>query len=357
MKKTILAAVAMFLLASCGGNNKNIEPAETQPASETQTPTQTPTQTSAAGGLNDYFPIPANTNYHYESAAGDEYTQDVYVTYKNGNLIQRRAASATVLHTEVIKVENGEARLIYGDQHFYFYEDITSAEPILDMLLLKEPLIKGQKWTQDALGQCEITGMDIPVTTPAGNFTAMEVTTQFNDGRQPQREYYAKGVGLVKTAYSASDGGSIEISLVRIDKNAVLTVPVDFYYPDANEATGFGKEERDININTNCDLARLLNEQMKTAGSSGYVWLPGNTNINTIDIDRVNDIIILGFSDNEGVKTQSGLQSIADTLGNFYGADKVRPTVNGADYHADNKTYGPSDAITANIEPDPAAVS
>jgi len=363
MRRLLFAAVAAILaLTSCGGtanNNGNPtdSPVASGPPSDAPNQTDTPNQTNDDSAMSDYFPILTNTNYHYESPAGADFTQDIYVTYTNGNIIQRRAASAKVPTTEVLQIQNGEVHLIYGDPNYYFYENITTAEPIMDMLLLKEPFEQGQKWTQDASGQCEITAMDVPVTTPSGDYTAMEVTTKFSDGRQ-QEEYYAKGVGLVKTAYTTNDGQNIEISLTSIDKNAVLTVPADFYYPDPTQDSGFSKEERDININTNCDLVKLFNGQMKTAGAAGYVWLPGSTVINSIEVDRGNDTIILDLSDNEGVSTQDGLQAIANTLGQFYGVSKVRPTANGGDYTtADGKTFGASDTLSVIVEADQAVLN
>jgi len=334
MKKLFLAvAAAVFTLASCGGNNN---------------------QTNEDAAIRGYFPLITNAHYYYESPGRADFAQDVYNTYLNGDIIQRRAASAKIATTEVLRIQNGAVTLIYGDPHYYFYEDITSAAPNTQMILLKEPFEKGQKWTQDASGQCEITGMDVPVITPSGNYNAMEVTTTFSDGRS-QKEYYAKGVGLVKTAYKGTDGSNIEISLVKIEKNAALTVPVDFYYPDANQPQGFGKDEKDIDINTNSDLVKLINNQMKTAGTTGYVWLPGNTAINSINVDRANDILVADFSDDTGVNTQNGLQAIANTLGQFYGVSKVRPTVKGGNYTAEGKSYGPSDSLTVIAEPDQAA--
>ena len=335
MKKLFFIITATLVLTACGGGKDTV-------------------QTNVDQAMRDYFPLTSNANYHYESPAGADFTQDVYITYVNGNYIQRRAATAKVENTEVLRIQDGAVTFIYGDPHYYFYEDITSAAPNNAMVLLKEPFEKGQKWTQDATGQCEITGMDVPAATPSGDYKAMEVTTTFSDGRS-QKEYYAKGVGLVKTVYKTTDGNEIEISLSRIDKNASLTVQANFYYPKDGQPQGFGVDQRDININTNCDLVKIFNEQMKTAGSGGYVWLPGDTAINSITVDRANDILIADFSDNTGVNTQNGLQAVANTLGRFYGVSKVRPTVKGGDYKAEGKTYGPADALTVIAEPDQAA--
>lgn len=338
MKKLVsIGAALLFTLTSCGGaGNTTTENIDT--------------------AMHDYFPLMSNTNYHYESPAGDNFTQDVYITYQNGDIIQRRAATATVAATEVLQIQDGAVTLIYGDPHYYFYEDITTAQPNMQMVLLKEPFAAGQKWTQDANGQCEITGMDVPVSTPSGDYKAMEITTSFSDGTS-QKEYYAKGVGLVQTAYKASDGADIAISLTKIDHNIAQGIPVGFYYPDSGQAQGFGMDEKDIDITTNCDLVKLFNTQMKTAGSTGYVWLPGETTITAINVDRANNDIVVDFSDNTGVKTQDGLQAIANTLGQFYEVSKVRPTAGGGNYAADGKTYGPSDYLTVIAAPDTAASS
>ncbi|MDR2649511.1 MAG: GerMN domain-containing protein [Clostridiales bacterium] len=346
MKKIILAGFAsMFIIASCGNADSN-----------TETPTATDIPEPAAATILDYFPVRSNANYRYESPGSPELTQDIYVTYTGGSRVQRRAASDRVSSTEVLQYQNGELKLIYGEPNFYFYENLTAVEPILDMLLLKEPLEQGKKWNLDTTGDSEITGLDINVSTPSGNYAAMEVTTIFTDGRQ-QKEYYAKGVGVVKTVYTTTDGRSLEIDLVRITEQASLIVPVDFYYPDPEAEAGYSKEERETRLNTDSDLSAVFTEQMKTPGASGYVWLPGETSLNAIEVDRFNDLITVDFSDNNGVETEEDLRMIADTLGHFYGAGKVRPTINGEDYTAGGKTYGRSDFIAVTVEADQAVLN
>ena len=356
MKKLLIAAIAaMLTITSCGGaNNTDETPTNTPSVEDTTTDTQNNADDSYT--ILEYFPVRTNTNYHYESPIEPQLNQDVYVTYTNGSRIQRRAASADVSSTEVLQYQGGELRLVYGEPNFYFFENITAADPIIDMLLIKEPLVMGQKWNMDATGESEITGLDVPVTTPIQDYYAMEVTTKFDDGRQ-QIEYYARGAGLIKTVYTTAENRTIEIVLNSITENAALVVPVDFYFPDSSEQTGFGREERPVSISTDCDLTAIFNEQLKAAGTSGYILLPGNTVIDSINVDRANDAVILDLSDNDGVNTEEGIQAIADTLGHFYGTSKFRPTVNGGDYSADGKTYGSSDYIKITLNEDQAEIN
>jgi len=351
MKKLVLTAAAVLIITSCGGADNNIE-------TPTDPPVQTgmPVQTEAPGVISDYFPVRTNTNYHYESPGNNELTQDIYITYTGGSRVQRRAASNKVSSTEVLQYQEGELRLVFGEPNFYFFEDLTSVEPMTDMLLLKEPLIKGQKWDLDSTGVSEITALDISVPMPGGDLQAMEVTTIFTDGRK-QKEYYSKGVGLIKTVYTTTDGRSLEILLTDVTEQTALLVSVDFFYPDAGSEAGYGKEERQLQINTNSDLASLFTEQLKTEGQSGYTWLAGGAVIDSIEVDRVNDTAIVTFSDNEGINSEEGIQTLADTLGHFYGVSKVRPEVPGSDFTAGGKTFGPLDFITVTVEEDQIRVS
>ena len=344
MRAALIALTAMLAVTACGGTD-NID----------ELPTSPPVQSEAADSIHDYFPILTNTNYHYESPTYNELTQDIYVTYTGGSRIQRRAATDRVSATEVLQYQEGELRLVFGEENFYFFEDLTAVEPVTDMLLLKEPLIQGQKWNLDVTGASEITAFDVSVSTPIGDFQAMEVATEFNDGRR-QKEYYVKGIGLVKTVYSTTDDRTIEIDLTDITEQASLLVPVDFFYPMPGTDEGYGKEERMLQINTNSDLPALITEQMKIAGQQGYIWLPGNTVINSIEVDRADNIIVFTLSDNDGINTEEGARALADTLGHFYGVGRVRPAVNGKDFTTGGKIYGPSDFIPVTIEADQAVM-
>jgi len=241
-------------------------------------------------------------------------------------------------------------RFIFGEPVFYFFEDLIAVEPTMDLLLLREPLELGNTWEMNSDATSEITAMDAEVLVMGETMIAMEVTTEFIDGRS-QWEYYVRDLGLVKTAYTTFDGRTIEIILTEVAEQATLIVPVDFFYPDPESELGYGIEDREIQIYTNKDLAAIFTEELQIVGQSGFYWLPGNTVINSIEVDRTNDALILDLSNND-ITSEDALQALADTIGHFYGVSRVRPMDNGQDYVADETTFGSSDFITVTALPE-----
>jgi hypothetical protein len=78
-------------------------------------------------------------------------------------------------------------------------------------VILKAPLEVGAKWSDDTDMKYEITGINVEVVTPAGKFSAVEVT-EIRDSFEVKR-YYAKDLGLVKTSIK----GYGEDELIKIE--------------------------------------------------------------------------------------------------------------------------------------------
>ena len=349
MKKLLLVVILAMLTTSCGGSNGDAD-LNNDINGENDIPTEMSIDAEGAGSVISYFPIWTNKNFRFESPTHPQLTQNIYVTYTDGVRIQRRAASEDISSTEVLQLMDGELRFIFGEPSFYFFEDLIAVEPIMDLLLLQEPLVVGNTWEMDSNGTSEITSMDAEVSVMGETMIAMEVTTEFIDGRS-QWEYYVRDLGLVKTVYTTFDGHTIEIVLTEITEQATLIVPVDFFYPDPESELEYGIEEREIQIYTNKDLAAIFTDELQIAGRSGFYWLPGGTVINSIDIDRASDALILDLSDN-GITSEDALQALADTLGHFYGVTRVRPMADGQDFVTDETTFGPNDFISVTVLPD-----
>jgi hypothetical protein len=168
-----------------------------------------------------------------------------------------------------------------------------------------------------------------------GAYSAIEVSTVFTDGRS-QKEYYAEGIGLIKTVYPNKEGEQYEISLTGIVDSAALEVPIDLFIHDANLAS-YSKDERILTITTNCDLTAIINDELKVPASNGYVLLPNDISINRLEVNRAENAVIIDL--NKALGAQSGdaqfLQNLADTLGQFFGATRAKITINGEFYDLD----------------------
>lgn len=339
MIKTILHAMPisamsiLLLLTACGKNAP--ETGENLQASGDPVATDAATDYSqepeASGGLSasgdpvpdmstsvaDYFPIKSNTFYMYECAEQPVINQEHYITYAtetNGVMrVQRRVSSGKVSSTEVLEISRGELRFIYGEPMFYFFEDLTSVTPNSSMIVLKEPLEIGQKWTPNESSRAEITATDVPVRTAAGSFECLEITTTYPEQNFVQREYYAHGVGMVKTVYPSDEGMEYNLELTNIIEGKGMDIETVFY---ARSSEGIKEEARTITFATNGDLLSIFNDAFSIKSADGFEWLPGGSQIKTIEPDRVNDKIIITMEGDMG--DELVLQSIADTLGVFY---------------------------------------
>ncbi len=296
MRKAIFILLFIFLLTGC---------AKTPPIAETAT-------------IADYFPLKEGTYYEYSTSGLDAGDQQIYVAYKDGNKIQRRLTTGNAIVTEVISYENGELRLVFADP-FGYNEKITDAAPRAELLILQEPLKVGTKWNQEANTVSEITALNGTVTTPLGEYKdCLEVTSQLPG--IVQKDYYAKGVGLVKSEYN-QNGKNISFELKSLTENKELEFPIRLFEPDKSGYSdpakngGYKISEHKLILKGGQGFEAQLEELLSPLA-------PG-LKISGIEVDRENKKLILkvaSISLPDGVTEEANknLQCLSNTIGNFY---------------------------------------
>jgi hypothetical protein len=339
IRKITLPVIAILLLfAACG--TKTPETGDESPALSESLPLDT---------VASYFPIRSNTFYVYECAEQPVINQEHYIAYAavgtNGVMrVQRRVSSGKVSSTELLEVSENEMRLVFGEPMFYFFEDLTAVTANLNMLILKGPFTVGQKWAPNELSQSEVTAENVPVQTAAGSFNCLEITTTYAEQNYFQREYYAQGTGLVKTVYPSEGGAEYNLELTRIIEGKGMDIETVFY---SRTPEGLNEERRTITFGTNENFVDIFNDAFAKS-TPGFEWLPNDSQIKGIELDRTNDKAII---DIEGdIADSLVLQSIADTLGVFYDTLSADVICGGTTYNfsvvGSEASESESDAVT-----------
>ena len=314
-KRFLLPIVGLSLLTGCGSANDD-------------------------ASINNYYPIESNMLYSYQNSYGDDFSYTTYNTYVEENKVQHKVTTSSSDYIEVAEISNGELVLTYADPSAYYYENNLSAEPNLGYVLLEAPLEEGNTWEYKDGVTSEITDMDAQVSTPAGDFIAMEVTTDFGAG-SIEKVYYAEGVGIVQILEEQPEL-QYTVQLQSYETEATDQATINFYMYDEVE----GKtvvEPRTIPIQTNMDYTAMFEAEMKKHTGNQMPLLTENTTINEIKVDRENSTVYVDLSKEFVEERQLDvetelilLQNIANTVGNFYVVDYVNITIDGEDYKSEN---------------------
>lgn len=332
--------------------------------------------------IEDYFIFPDNAAYFYKGTGDPNATQSYYVDYINqtDKLYQRRIVFGEG-KTQVVGEcysfgKDGENNVLiefYSDS-MYHLSDMTKHANKDNVIAMKEPLKLGAKWirgkamarlTDDLEAEeqavdvtAEVTGVDVKVSVPYGEFKALEITVRTGDTKQVTKEYYAKGVGLVKSvSVSPKESGEgiqekitsieyIETSteLERIEENAAYTSAEEyFFYPD-KLSDEIKYEIRPVSHNTNEDATGIFERELKNYNDSDMKAFMSNVQINKIILSFDTGRIKIDFSksliDNMNKlsvgEEERMLQALVNTIGYFYYTPKVCITIDGSTYVSNN---------------------
>jgi len=328
VKKVFLVISLLFslvLLSSCANKNDIKPPIEDSKPQDTK---QTLT-------IRDYS-YKENTNYVYKGEGNEYASYNLFVDYIEGNRVQIRSNNGGTEMVKVLENNDGELTLLFSREETYYRENLIQSPVNNSEILLKEPLEVGTSWTLVDGRKRSITNVEVDVTTPAGAVKALEVTTEGKDENKTQ-DYYAPNIGLVKTIFT-SDGVVVSSSLSKLENNVPLTQTVKFFYPNVNSDKLYYLNKK-LSFKTN-DLTKSVFEKAFKELPKGDISkvLGPNVKIKSLYLNKDN-MVYVDFTKELVSEMNAGagyetliLQSITNTLGNYYGVDKVYITIEGSPY-------------------------
>ena len=284
--------------------------------------------------IEDYYPIEENTKYSYVGKGNEFATYTVFVDYISNNRIQTRTNNGGTESVNVMELKDNQLTLLYSRGETYFRQNFLNNEYDGGKILLKGPLKEGTSWNYDENTTAVITNISKEVVTPIGNFKAIEVTIEGKQGKTV--DYYAKGVGLVKTI-AFGKGYEVSSTLSSIEKNKPLTQIITLYYPNIEgslETIGV-----QIEFNTNDEPKDVIEKIVKDL--SVYEIISPNTKINELYYDEEENSVHIDLSEDFVTEMNAGagfealiLQSLTNTLGNYYDVHEVYITIDGGPYES-----------------------
>ena len=370
--KKIMMTISMLLLATllmaCGKDktgediSDNVtpttQPEVTVPAEDTTEDDTDTTEevTEETLTLQDYYPFQADMEYIYEGE-GNEYAAfvwniDFIDTAKNK--IQTRTNNGGTETVRVIELKDGKLSVVYILNECYYRDNVMNATSSKEAeVLLMEPLVKGTMWTLPDGRERSISETEVKIETPSGNYTALEVTTESTDSIT--KDYYAPKVGLVKSIFGAGDM-EVTSTLSEINAETPFAQNIDVFYPDADEKIYV--EPMTLTFQTG-DLTRDIIQKAfrkKNAKESYLPLISANTIINYLYLGE-DKIVYVDFSAEFVQEMNAGagyesliLQSMTNTLGNYYGAQKVYITLDAKPYESGHILMKKGETFEVNMD-------
>jgi hypothetical protein len=370
MKKNIVLlciVISFTFFFGCGSKNSNnitnttttipsnntttIPSDNTNPGNNTSS-ISTPVPVSNMLRIEDYFPIKGNMRYIYEGKGNEYAAYNMYIDYISGDKVQQRVDNGGTEVVKVIELKDGKLTELFSRAETYYRENFLETKANKNEILLMEPLVKGTTWTlKDSVRT--ITNTSVDITTPAGNYKAIEVTTENPNGKS--MDYYAKNVGLVKSVFAS---GELEVSssLSKIEENFALTQKINFYYPNINDDKIY-YQSKDISFKTNDITKQVIEKAYKEVvkNNMGNVFSK-NTKINSLYLNKDNMVYIdlnkaFLTEMNAGASYEKMiLQSIANTFGQYYNSEKVVLTIDSKLYESGHIAMKKGQYIKVNYE-------
>lgn len=301
--------------------------------------------------VGEYFPFKENVKMKYAGLGNEFAEKETYVDFIRNNRMQLRAINPGTTAVEIYEISNGELKLIESIGEFYYREDVTSISKENPEILLKEPLEKGTSWNTSE-GKRFISGKEVEVSTPSGKYKAIEVTTEGKN--YTLLDYYVKNIGHVKKVYKGKDY-TVETSLENLEINGTLTQNIKFYYPDfTRDKIVFTSVA--VPLKTNMDIKDVFEDKLKNPPAKDLsAPLSKNAKINSLHFDRDKNILKADFSKELVTEMNAGtslefmiLQSITNTLGDYYGTSEVFIAIDGKPYSSGHIQLNENEPLKVN---------
>lgn len=328
-----------------GGNNTALPTSMVSTQSSesglpTQPATSSPTQTVQPDRASEYLPFTKDVHMKYKGTGNEFAAYDTYVQFTKADIMQIRKDNGGTASVIVYQLIDGAIKRVFSQGETYYHYDYTSSRNE-DDIVLKEPIKVGTSWKLKDDSVRSITSVNKQIKTSAGDYNAIEITTKKKESTD--REYFAKGVGLVKSEFLDNNGSvTITSELEKIENNVPFKQTVKIYLPrfTTNKVVSV---DREFQINTNEDTKFKFQKEFKTipVGSDYSKVLSTNVKILSINVDDKIGIVTVDFSAdlvagmNAGTSLESMIiKSITNTFGNYFQKKKVIITLEGKPYES-----------------------
>lgn len=306
-------------------------------------------QNSTALSINDYYPFNPDVKYTFQGKGLEYSSYTAWTDYIKGNRLQLRTNNGGTETVKVLENKDGKLTLIFRRDECYYREDFTSNPGNQNEILLQEPLAKGTSWSLSDGRKRYISNAEVMIETPSGAYKALEVTTEGSENKV--LDYYAPQKGFIKTVF-LSKGNEISSTLNKIENNSPFEQNVTFYYPNINDSKLYYKSIA-LSFKTNDITKEVLEKYLKEVPSKNLVKLLGpNAKINSLYLNKDN-MVYVDFSKelvtemNAGAGTeQLILQGIVNTLGSYYGVNKVYLTIENKPYSSGHFVFKKGQTFT-----------
>ncbi len=309
----------------------------------------------ATGGMDaaDFFPIKENVRYIYEGIGNEYASYNTFNDYTASGKIQQRLDNGGTVMAIVSQLADGMISTVFSQGETYFRENFLKASGDSETIKLMEPIRAGTSWIL-ADGSIRAISSTAAVTeTPSGSYVTVAVVTE---GQYSTiTDYYAKDMGLVKSVF-VSEGQEISSSLAKIEVNAARNDRIDFYYPNIDDGKLYFAS-RQVGFHTNDVTGDILASAYKQLPNAhvGKVFSP-NVKINSLSLDPHGKAVIdlntaFVAEMNAGAQYEAMiLQSVANTIGGYYGVSEVIITIEGRPYASGHEEMAEGQSITVDAD-------
>lgn len=374
-KKASVLFIAGMVLSACGTDNtidepldeeevvapdvdENVTDDETNDDDTNDSDEDTNGETDQVSqDIETWFPRLENTLLEYEGE-GMEYSSFTrYPQFAHDDTLQMLESTGGTDVAIIYEYTENQIEEVFIRPETYFREDFVDtgleSEHSGFNIILQAPIEVGHSWESPNGTTSEITEVGIEMDTPMGSVEAIGVTTIFEDGIEVS--YYGEGIGLIQREMVQGDDEETKVTsrLTAFEGNKAEEIPLTVYGVD-DQALGIDAVPVTMSLMTN-DPARLTLASLMRGESpetEGLYLLTEGVEINYMYLGH-DGIVHVDFSSelvnemNAGSGTEGLLlQSIANTIGGYYGVQEIALTVDGGSYESGHILLEEGDTLT-----------
>ena len=323
----------------------------------------------------DFISFDDNLLLTFDVDGPNPFTFTIFNAYTTDNRLQRRVtpegSQDDRTRVELLEIQNGDLVLIDLLVPFFENVDITGHSPFFHDQVLMGPIELGATWLRnpfdppDAHEMREITGVDVSITTPAGTFNAIEVTSfpPYDPDFliQPRtKDFFARDVGVVKSVshsgltHDAVMSGIeeetiITVRLIDIQRRELVEMGLVFFQLDGEWQFTYV----DVAYSTNNDLTQatehVLRKTLELAfghdsqAAINFAILHQDTRALNLDLDAAFLAEMAQAADE--AQERDIINAVVTAFGALFNAESVRITVDGQPYNGVFVSLGAAEFI------------